>query len=129
MDRLCFNVSDKEPSDPTARLIESYAYKIGYIDDTGGEEQSHSRKNLNFELIGSGKNNSVSVYQPDSKTTINKEEIHSALQSMIKSLVLLTSSLPPLPNRRFLSMTLYYNDTVPFEYEPPVKEERKTKRY
>ncbi|KAK2198322.1 bifunctional HORMA domain superfamily/HORMA domain [Babesia duncani] len=52
-------------------------------------------------------------------SSIHKDDIKTQTITVLRDLVLLTQSLSPLPENRFVSMKLlYYEERVPEEYEP-----------
>jgi hypothetical protein len=48
-----------------------------------------------------------------------QSDVKHAIQHLMRRLILLTQTLEPLPNERYLSMRLYYHDHTPMDYEPP----------
>ena len=51
---------------------------------------------------------------------MTKEQIQQAWCSMIRTLIALSHTLPPLPQERYIAMRLYYYDDItPNDYNPP----------
>jgi hypothetical protein len=93
-----------EYNDPNS-LLESYTFKFSYPAD--GQ--------MSMDLIASAKG-------ADTKemTYMTREEIQQAWCTMIRSLITLSHTLPPLPSQRHIAMRLfYYDDVTPDDYEPP----------
>lgn len=104
------DVMDRHPADPTARVLESYSFKV-----SGGGPDAGSEAELTLRM-----SNLRTTPAAANKPTITRDDIHSSMQRMIKSLVMLTATLDQLPADRFVSMSLSYNASVPPEYEPPL---------
>ncbi|KAH7647495.1 hypothetical protein FG379_000711 [Cryptosporidium bovis] len=90
-------------------LIESYHFHFNYC-DTG------TNINLERKSKDQGKTKSQKI---SSNTYCTKEYARQQTVQLLRALILLTQSLSPLPEARYLSMKLwYYEDRVPKEYEP-----------
>ncbi|ODQ65225.1 DNA-binding protein, partial [Nadsonia fulvescens var. elongata DSM 6958] len=50
---------------------------------------------------------------------ISPLDIRRDIQALIRKFIMIVQSLAPLPERRFLSMKLVYNESAPEEYQPP----------
>ncbi|XP_047497942.1 uncharacterized protein LOC125044984 isoform X4 [Penaeus chinensis] len=80
------------------KAIESYTYKISYSKD---------KEAFISELVT--KIDSIE----------KKYDVRRSTQKMLRTVLLLTQSLKPLPSKVFLTMQLhYYDDVTPPEYEP-----------
>ena len=57
---------------------------------------------------------------------MTREQIQQAWCTMIRGLITLSHTLPPLPANRYIAMRLfYYDDITPEDYEPPGFQEAK----
>ena len=93
-------------NDPSS-LLESYTFKFSYPND--------GNVSLNFTAA---KGNDGKPAQTLSFMT--KEQIQQAWCTMIRTLITLSHTLPPLPNERHIAMRLYYyEDVTPENYNPP----------
>ncbi|XP_047497701.1 uncharacterized protein LOC125044788 isoform X2 [Penaeus chinensis] len=80
------------------KAIESYTYKISYSND---KEAFISELLTKIDAIE------------------KKYDVRRSTQKMLRTVLLLTQSLKPLPSKVFLTMQLhYYDDVTPPEYEP-----------
>ena len=107
------DVFDRHPNDPFAKLLEKYAFVVD-APANGAEELTMRMSGM---VVGSS-NDKPASHTP-TQPTPTKESIHASMQRMIKSIVMLTSSLDELPHDRFVSMSVGYNSSVPSGYEPP----------
>jgi hypothetical protein len=88
-----------------ATLLESYTFKFSYPAD--GQ--------LGMDLIATGQGG-----QSKEMTYMSREQIQQAWCTMIRGLITLSHTLPPLPTERHIAMRLfYYDDITPDDYEPP----------
>jgi len=86
------------PNDPET-VIESYTFKFSYEED-----------------------GSVDIYRNDKKITCaySTEETKKATIKLLRTLIILTNTLPTLPSNVMMTMKLFYYDEVtPKDYEPP----------
>lgn len=89
-------------NDPKS-LIESYTFKFTYPND----------QNINIDFSTSDKKGERLEF-------MNKDQIQQAWCTMIRTLITLSNSLPPLPSERYIAMKLYYyEDVTPEDYDPP----------
>ncbi|OII75340.1 uncharacterized protein cubi_01861 [Cryptosporidium ubiquitum] len=90
-------------------LIESYHFHFNYSE--GGTNINLKRKSKDQELSNSQEINSYGC--------CTKEYARQQTVQLLRALILLTQSLSPLPESRYMSMKLwYYEDRVPSDYEP-----------
>jgi hypothetical protein len=71
---------------------------------------------MNVQKMGKGGNSKVPLNSPSSmtKTIVQKETAN-----LLRSLILMTSSMPHLPEERFITIRLfYYDDVTPENYVP-----------
>jgi hypothetical protein len=88
-----------------ASLLESYTFKFTYPSD--GQ--------LAMDLIATAKGGETKEMK-----YMTREQIQQAWCTMIRGLITLSHSLPPLPTERHIAMRLfYYDDVTPDDYEPP----------
>lgn len=116
-----FDVFDGRPADPATKLIESYRFGVGTStgDRASMEIRAAGKPGVTRAEYSIAPTATLSSSLPSVATTVpTRDDIHAAMQKMIKTLVLLTSSLADLPSKRFLSMSLEYNDAAPRDYEP-----------
>ncbi|KAH8740044.1 hypothetical protein FG386_000871 [Cryptosporidium ryanae] len=91
-------------------LIESYHFHFNYC-DTG--------TNINLERRSKDQEKAKLQKISNNSTYCTKEYARQQTVQLLRALILLTQSLSPLPEARYLSMKLwYYEDRVPKEYEP-----------
>ncbi|SCU79936.1 LAFA_0B06568g1_1 [Lachancea sp. 'fantastica'] len=81
--------------DAPTELIEDYLFSFSYGDDG----QVHLSMN--------GENESISLL--DSRKVV---------QQLMRRFIIITQSLEPLPEKRFLSMRLLFNENTPADYQP-----------
>ena len=85
-------------------LLESYTFKFTYPSD--------GNVGLGLSATVDGKTKEMSY--------MTREEIQQAWCMMIRSLITLSHTLPPIPCDRHIAMRLfYYDDVTPEDYEPP----------
>lgn len=90
-------------------LIESYHFHFNYSD--GGTNINLKRKSKDQEISNSQEINGYEC--------CTKEYARQQTVQLLRALILLTQSLSPLPESRYMSMKLwYYEDRVPSDYEP-----------
>ncbi len=53
------------------------------------------------------------------KTIPTAREVRASAQSIIRNLVMMTTTLQELPRRRFITLKIIYNDSAPADYQPP----------
>lgn len=101
---LVFSVFAKF-NDPSS-LLESYTFKFTYPSDG----------NVSLDFTATKSDGA-----PQSKLSfMSKEQIQQAWCTMIRTLITLSHTLPPLPNERHIAMRLYYyEDVTPVDYNPP----------
>jgi hypothetical protein len=88
-----------------ATLLESYTFKFAYPSD--GQ--------MKMNLVASTKEG-----ETKEMTYMSREQIQQAWCTMIRGLITLSHTLPPLPSERHIAMRLfYYDDITPEDYEPP----------
>ncbi|KAF0303075.1 HORMA domain-containing protein 1 [Amphibalanus amphitrite] len=114
--KACFDALDKkylrqltvvlylDPSDPDT-VIESYTFRFTYS-SSGGVSMQHGSD-------GDGQPASIPA-------TVTSEETYKATVRMLRTIVVLTQTLRPLPDDVMMSMKLlYFDDVTPPDYEPP----------
>ncbi|SSD61890.1 uncharacterized protein SCODWIG_03651 [Saccharomycodes ludwigii] len=85
---------DKEnPED----LIENYLFSFGYSD----KENAISLKINNVDQVKLG-----------------LLDVRKAIQQLMRRFIILTQSLDPLPDKKYLSMRLLFNDNCPVDFQP-----------
>ncbi|KAK9729532.1 hypothetical protein K7432_000214 [Basidiobolus ranarum] len=89
-----------DPNEPT-NLAETYTFDITYPEE--GETNITITKD----------NEEIMRFK-------SKGEIKKASQQLLRRLILLTQTLKPLPDNRFITMKLLYYDVAPSDYEPPL---------
>ncbi len=47
------------------------------------------------------------------------DDARKSLQLLMRRFILITQSLQPLPDKKFLSMHMLFNDNCPLDYQPP----------
>ncbi|KAI3641700.1 hypothetical protein MIR68_000268 [Amoeboaphelidium protococcarum] len=102
--------------DKPEELVECYTFDVSYNQDgnamlklstvTGGQVNAADRSRINEFSNDPG------------KTT--KNEIAKNLKQTMRSILMLTQTLDPLPDGRYLTMKLlYWDDITPVDYQPP----------
>ncbi|KAH8583955.1 uncharacterized protein ELE39_002713 [Cryptosporidium sp. chipmunk genotype I] len=90
-------------------LIESYHFHFNYSEK--GTNINLKRKSKDQEMSNSQEINNFGC--------CTKEHARQQTVQLLRALILLTQSLSPLPESRYMSMKLwYYEDRVPSDYEP-----------
>ncbi|CAG8550987.1 12511_t:CDS:10, partial [Ambispora leptoticha] len=105
-----------DPNEPN-KLVECYTFKLTY---PHGEPLLRIENNEGevFATIGGGNSDNVSTNQQQHAFTIG--EIKKSMQQLLRRLILLTQTLKPLPDNRYIVVKLhYYEDVTPTNYEPP----------
>lgn len=88
-----------------ASLLESYTFTFTYPKDG----------NISMGLIANAKGQ-----QPKEFTYMTREQIQHAWCQIVRTLITLSHTLPPLPSERHIGMRIYYYDDVtPEDYNPP----------
>jgi len=89
----------ENPNQPE-KVHEMYTYRFSYPDG-----------NVSCQMLQGEGQKEVQKVQPDS--------VYSSTVSLLRSIIMTTQTLEPLPTSSFLSMKLtYYDDETPMEYEP-----------
>lgn len=101
LDKLIFNVLDLHPDNAQAKVLESYTFKTGTRSEVS---------------LGAGKRDLTATI---GSQVVTKEDVQDTMQKLIKTLVMLTSSLQQLPDTRWLSVSIVYNALAPQGYEAP----------
>lgn len=101
LDKLIFNVLDLHPDNAQAKVLESYTFKTGTRSEVS---------------LGAGKRDLTATI---GSQVVTKEDVQDTMQKLIKTLVMLTSSLQQLPDTRWLSVSIVYNAMAPQGYEAP----------
>lgn len=70
------------------------------------------------QLRGMDLSSSKSI--PGKPKLVSENDAKRQVQKLIKALIVTTQSLDELPRRRFMNIRLYYNDSCPSNYEPPL---------
>ncbi|CCE66231.1 hypothetical protein TPHA_0P00730 [Tetrapisispora phaffii CBS 4417] len=85
---------EKEPND----LIENYVFSFEY----------QNNNEISFKM------------ESDKKGTLTSSLLDSrkAVQQLMRRFIILTQSLEPLPDKKYLSMRLMFNDTTPKNFQP-----------
>ncbi|KAK7205732.1 HORMA domain-containing protein [Myxozyma melibiosi] len=82
-------------------LQESYTFSIDYRDDEPASLALHHSSGASLEV------------------GVRPAEVRKNLQQLMRRFILLTQNLPPLPDSRFVSVQLVFNDSCPADYQPP----------
>ncbi|OHT11335.1 HORMA domain containing protein [Tritrichomonas foetus] len=86
-------------------LLESYTFKFSYPEDG----------NISMGMIATAKGQSSKEL-----SYMTREQIQQAWCTLIRTLITLSHTLPPLPQERHVAMRLYYyEDVTPTDYNPP----------
>jgi hypothetical protein len=89
----------------TNTLLESYTFKFTYPSD--------DKVSLDFTVSKDGEKEKTLSF-------MTKEQIQQAWCTMIRTLITLSHTLPPLPHQRHIAMKLvYYDEITPEDYNPP----------
>ncbi|OCL02733.1 hypothetical protein AOQ84DRAFT_348717 [Glonium stellatum] len=91
----------EDPRNPS-NVVEAYTFTFNYIHSPGND------------VVLSG----VEMQGPRGKA-ITVKNAKYAMQMFIRRLIALCTTLPDLPQRRYLNMHLFYTDDCDAEYEPP----------
>ena len=88
-------------NDPSS-LLESYTFKFNYPSDG----------NIGIDMITDSTNETLKF--------MSKDQIQKAWCTMIRTLITLSQTLPPLPKNRHIAVRVYYYEEVtPDDYQPP----------
>ncbi|CAG8581037.1 6466_t:CDS:10 [Ambispora gerdemannii] len=103
-----------DPNEPN-KLVECYTFKLTY---PHGEPllriENHEGQVL--ATVGGDNSGNASLNQQHAFTI---GEIKKSLQQLLRRLILLTQTLKPLPDNRYIVVKLhYYEDVTPANYEP-----------
>lgn len=91
-------------------VLETYTLRVTYPSSS-----LHQGIDANLAKLSLSRNDQ-SILQLDSGVTDFKE----AMAKILRSLCVMSQTLKPLPERKFLSMKLtYYDEVTPAAYEPP----------
>lgn len=111
---------DNKPILDKSKLIESYRFEFSYPEeDKWNINLAHSE----YELSKTNKNDMVVPKKEIREQIMNqtKGDIMQSTSQLLRRLLIMTSTLSPLPNDILLSMRLeYYQETTPHDYEPPL---------
>ncbi|CRH02342.1 HORMA domain protein, putative [Plasmodium relictum] len=112
--------------------IECYKFSFSYNTIRGGEIgiSLETSNNNNNDLNEKKNNSNINRLKNIKERLLNKKKNETSLYlkkdakektyELLRSLVLLTQTLNPLPERTYLSMKLlYYDEIVPSNYQPP----------
>jgi len=82
LDKVTFNVLDAHPSDPNARVLESYSFRVASKGDS-------KKGPLTVEVSERKNNSSANVVTSTSTTTktVTRDEVHAAMQKLVRTLV------------------------------------------
>ncbi|EGW34711.1 uncharacterized protein SPAPADRAFT_145081 [Spathaspora passalidarum NRRL Y-27907] len=90
-------------------------------------DQDHSQAAESYVFGIDYENSSVSVQlNNQERYCTNTSEVMQQIQTLIKRLLILTQSLDPLPEDKYISIRLLYNDSCPMSYQPPYFEDGTT---
>jgi HORMA domain len=84
LEKVTFNILDAHPSDFNAKILESYSFGVAGTDAQGKPLSIAFEKKTN---------NSLTTTTSTNRALVTKEEVHSAMQQLVKTL-LVRSSLP-----------------------------------
>ncbi|KAL7276000.1 hypothetical protein RUND412_001031 [Rhizina undulata] len=82
-------------------IVEAYTFSFSYRDNEDGTS-AISMKITNNDGHG-----------------ITMNDANKNLQQMMRRLIVITQNLPPLPDKRWLTIRLHYRDHTPKDYDPP----------
>ncbi|CRG97482.1 HORMA domain protein, putative [Plasmodium gallinaceum] len=116
--------------------IECYKFSFSYNTIRGGEigisleTSSNNNNNSNNDFEEKKNNSNINRLKNIKERLLNKKKTETSLYlkkdakektyELLRSLVLLTQTLNPLPEKTYLSMKLlYYDEIVPTNYQPP----------
>ncbi|RPB03934.1 hypothetical protein L873DRAFT_1799903 [Choiromyces venosus 120613-1] len=94
--QLAIYVDDKHPD----IVVESYTFSFTYREKDDGPSISLKVTDMH----GHG---------------VTANDANKNLQLMIRRLIVITQNLPPLPDKRWLTIRLHYLDGTPKDYDPP----------
>ncbi|SMN18320.1 similar to Saccharomyces cerevisiae YIL072W HOP1 Meiosis-specific DNA binding protein that displays Red1p dependent localization to the unsynapsed axial-lateral elements of the synaptonemal complex [Maudiozyma saulgeensis] len=96
-------------NDPT-NLCENYIFNFEYFKDNSVQLKLDSNSNIenNFSQFNDDNNN----------TSISLLDSRKMAQQLMRRFIIITQSLEPLPQKKFLSMRLLFNDNVKDDYQP-----------
>ncbi|KAG0671041.1 DNA binding protein [Maudiozyma exigua] len=86
-------------NDPT-NLCENYIFNFDYLNNNNKNEVSLTLNNQNNE------------------STISLFDSRKMAQQLMRRFIIITQSLEPLPQKKYLSMRLLFNDNVKTDYQP-----------
>ncbi|KAG8732062.1 DNA binding protein, partial [Ceratobasidium sp. 428] len=108
-------LDEKDPKN----LVEAYTFNVSYHKIDGTDIQvpaltlETSISKLNLEQLDS----SAAVTKSNRPPTLG--EVKKSVRVLIKGIVSMSQTLDELPDHRFATFKIYYNDHTPSEYEPP----------
>lgn len=89
-----------DENDPS-NLLENYTFSFDYDDDD------------NFQMnVGTGTKNGGPI------SMISLLDSRKMAQQLMRRFIIITQSLEPLPQRKFLTLRLMFNDNTPADYQP-----------
>ncbi|KAK9469401.1 HORMA domain-containing protein [Lipomyces arxii] len=89
-------------------ITESYTFNIAYRDDTPEFVITDSTGEPVLPSLGHHQAGGVT-----------NTEARKNLQQMMRRFIMLTQTLPPLPDDRYLTIRLLFDDSCPLDYQPP----------
>ncbi|KAF0521017.1 HORMA domain-containing protein 1 [Gigaspora margarita] len=102
-----------DPKEPN-KLVECYTFKVSY---PNGEPLLRIENNNGELLTTAGGGHDVTATMREGITV---GEIKKSTQQLLRRLILLTQTLKPLPDNRYIVVKLhYYEHVTPADYEPP----------
>ncbi|CAG8515033.1 8651_t:CDS:10, partial [Racocetra persica] len=102
-----------DPKEPN-KLVECYTFKVSY---PNGEPLLRIENNNGELLTTAGGGRDVTA---TAREGITVGEIKKTTQQLLRRLILLTQTLKPLPDNRYIVIKLhYYENVTPADYEPP----------
>ena len=79
LEKVTFNILDAHPSDPEARILESYSFRVAGTDSQG--------KPLSLAFERKKENNTITTTTTTNRAFVTKDEVHNAMQQLVKTLV------------------------------------------
>ncbi|RUP49271.1 HORMA domain-containing protein [Jimgerdemannia flammicorona] len=115
-----------DPKHPN-RLAECYTFKIAYPDgepqmciERSGEDSQSTEVWDSADVFSRMRGTGGNGVEGKPCRTITVGEVKKSVQQLLRRLILLTQTLKPLPDNRFITMKLYYYENItPPDYEPP----------
>ena len=117
--RVYLNVHSDDPkrTDNRDNIVEQYSFTIS-CNSKEGQKGMFELAHIPDKTSDDGKMKMQNINGRVGESNVKRAEVKKMLRSMLRRLTLITASHEDLPDNRWITMTIVYNDTAPEEYEP-----------